>query len=425
MSEGRVDPPSTYSTWPLWAATVAYLLNLAVVLSLQSLLLSPTVGVEYYRWFQLGSLVGLAFGASLWGWTTRFRSTGSAAWAAPFLVIVLAFTLANGPTSPTLGAVAGFLSSVAFLPLFFYVVAFPLGDWSIEVKNRLMLPKFALLLGTLIAAVTYTQNSYKVWTYEPGEFAALCLYGALIAAILLTLWGWGTLQRGATELFFEVTLGVCYAVRGGPSHRVPAIGPVLVIANHACWFDPLFVSKVLPRPGTPMMTAKFYSVWFIKPLLKYIFRVIVVPESPMRREAPELKLAVAALDRGECVMLFPEGYLRRKEEVPMRRFGQGVWQILKERPETPVVACWVEGGWGAWCSYYNGPPAKNKRMDFRRKIRVALSKAEVVPPELLADHLATRIYLMNRVRAMRVTLGLPDLPLVELPGRTDEPEVVE
>ncbi len=425
MSEARAVASPTYSIWPLWATTVAYLLNLAVILALQSLLLSPTIGMDYYRWFQLGSLGGLASGASFWGWTTRFRSTGSAAWAAPFLAFVLALTVANGPTSPTLGAFAGFLSSVSFLPLFVYVVAFPLGDWPNEVKSRLVLPKFALLFGSLIAAVVYTQNSYRVWTYEPPSFDALCLNGALIGSLLLFIWSWGTLQRGAVELFFEVTLGVCYACRGGPTHVVPAIGPVLVIANHACWFDPAFVAKVLPRPGTPMMTARFYKVWFLKPLLKYVFRVIVVPETPMRREAPELKLAIAALDRGECVMLFPEGYLRRKEEVPLRRFGQGVWQILKDRPDTPVVACWVEGGWGAWCSYYNGPPTKNKRMDFRRKMRVSLSEPEVVPAALLADHLATRIYLMNRVRAMRVMLGLPDLPLVELPTRSEDVEAAE
>ena len=174
-----------------------------------------------------------------------------------------------------------------------------------------------------------------------------------------------------------------------------------------------------------MMTARFYSIWFIRPLLKYIFRVIVVPESPMRREAPELKLAIAALDLGECVLLFPEGYLRRKEDIPLRRFGQGVWQILKDRPDTPVVACWVEGGWGAWCSFFNGLPTKNKKMDFRRRIRVGLSEPEAIPADLLGDHLRTRVYLMNRVRAVRGTLGLPELPVVELPARSDVEEAVE
>ncbi len=45
-------------------------------------------------------------------------------------------------------------------------------------------------------------------------------------------------------------------------------------------------------------------------------------------------------------MIFPEGFLRRKEEQPLRRFGQGAWAILQARPDTPVFATWIEGGVG-------------------------------------------------------------------------------
>ncbi len=417
----------TYSVRPVWVVAIAYTLNLGIVFGLQSYLLSPIVGMEYYRWFQLGSLAGLIVGASLWGWTTRFRATGSVAWAAPILAVILAITTANGPTSPSLGAVTGFLSSVGLLALFWHVVSFPHRRLPMAVFNRLAKPTTLVLLVTLVAAFFYTRFSAQVRTYDLAVYDSFCQYSALVLAILLAIWSWATLHRAATEIFFELPLTVAYAIRcGGPGlSQLPSVGPVLVVANHACWFDPLFVSKALPRPATPMMTARFYSIWFIRPLLKYIFRVIVVPETPMRREAPELKLAIAALDRGECVLLFPEGYLRRKEDVPLRRFGQGVWQILKDRPNTPVVACWVEGGWGAWCSFFNGLPTKNKKMDFRRRIRVGLSEPEAIPAELLGDHLRTRVYLMNRVRAVRGTLGLPELPVVELPARSDVEEAVE
>jgi len=427
MTEATAPPEPTYSVRPVWAAAIAYLLNLTVVFVLQASLLSPTVGVEYYRWVQLGSLAGILVGASLWGWTTRFRTTGLAAWASPVLAVVLAMTAADGPNSATLGALAGFLSSVGFLALFWHVASFPFARLPLAVQHRLANLKGFVLFVTLVAAIFYNQFSAHLPNYDIAVTDSLCRYSAPLAAMLLALWSWATLYRAATEIFFEMPLTVAYAIRrGGPGlSKIPSVGPVLVIGNHACWFDPLFVSKALPRPGTPMMTARFYSIWFIRPLLKYIFRVIVVPESPMRREAPELKLAIAALDRGECVMLFPEGYLRRKEEIPLRRFGQGVWQILKDRPDTPVVACWVEGGWGAWCSYFNGPPTKNKRMDFRRKMVVGMSVAEPVPVELLGDHLRTRVYLMNRVRAVRVTLGLPDLPAAELPPRGEADEANE
>jgi 1-acyl-sn-glycerol-3-phosphate acyltransferase len=181
---------------------------------------------------------------------------------------------------------------------------------------------------------------------------------------------------------------------------------------------------VLHRPTTPMMTARFYNLPVLRPLLKHVIGVIVVPEKPIRREAPEVHEAIAALDAGRVVVIFPEGYLRRKEEPILRRFGQGVWQVLQARPRTPVVACWIEGAWGSYTSYQNGPPTKNKKPDFRRPIGIGLSAPEVVPADVLADHLPARVYLMNRVLEARKHLGLPSVPPVELPAREgdrDEP----
>ena len=110
------------------------------------------------------------------------------------------------------------------------------------------------------------------------------------------------------------------------------------------------------------------------------FGVIRVPEKALKKDAPEIQEAIAALDRGECVVIFPEGYLRRTEDRPLRRFGQGVWQILKARPSTPVFATWIEGGWGSYTSYFNGPPTKNKKKDYRRPIGVGMSAARRPSP---------------------------------------------
>src|SRR5581483_4506941 len=152
------------------------------------------------------------------------------------------------------------------------------------------------------------------------------------------------------------------------------------------------------------------------------FGVIRVPEATFKQDPAEIREAVAALDRGACVVIFPEGFLRRSEEKPLKRFGRGVWQILRERPGTPVFTCWIEGAWGSYCSYYRGKPTKNKRPDFRRPIGVGVSAAVVVDPATLESHLPTRLFLMNRVAEARKHLGLPELPAFELPGRSEEAE---
>ena len=123
--------------------------------------------------------------------------------------------------------------------------------------------------------------------------------------------------------------------------------------------------------------------------------------------------AIARLDRGDCVVIFPEGFMRRSEDKPLRHFGRGVWHILHERPQTPVVVCWIEGGWGSYFSYCNGPPAKNKRFDFWRRISIAVGEPQLLNPSLLADQRATRRHLMQLCLDARRYLGLEPLGKVE------------
>lgn len=247
-------------------------------------------------------------------------------------------------------------------------------------------------------------------------------WSALGGVGLLALAAWYFLFRPLVELAVEPVLALMYRIRGrGPALAAfPMRGPCLVVANHACWFDPLFLAKVLPRPITPMMTSVFYDLPLLRWFMTRVFHTIRVPEKAYKQDTPEIRAAVAALDRGECVVIFPEGYLRRSEGQPLRRFGRGVWQILRERPGTPVFACWIEGGWGSYCSYFNGKPTRNKRPDVRRPIGVAVTGPILVDEATLAEHLRTRIELMNRVLAARTELGLVELPAFELPSFTAE-----
>lgn len=248
---------------------------------------------------------------------------------------------------------------------------------------------------------------------RPTDFAVL--------AGVLCVFSWYWFFRPWFELTCEPVIWRMYKIKGaGPGVKgLPPTGPCLVIANHASWLDPLFLVKVLPRRLTPMMTARFYD----KPVIGWLVRrfgVIRVPEKHARQEAPEINEAIAALDRGECVVIFPEGFLRRTEEKPLRRFGRGVWQILKDRPNTPVFAVWIEGSWGSYYSYAGGPPMQNKKRDRRRPIGIAVSAPVTVPADELTNHLRTRVHLMNEVLAARTHLGLEALPAVELPTKDDE-----
>jgi 1-acyl-sn-glycerol-3-phosphate acyltransferase len=240
---------------------------------------------------------------------------------------------------------------------------------------------------------------------------------------------WGLLLRPAFEQFVEVVLWPFYRVRAhGPGvGHLPLRGPLLIVANHSAYMDPLFVGKVVPRPLTPMMTSYFYDRPGVHFLMAHVLRPIRVESSTYRREVPELREAVAALDRGACLLVFPEALLRRQAEVPLRRFGQGVWHILRERPETPVVTLWTEGGWGSFLSYQGGPPGKNKRPDWWRPIAVGVAAPQKLSADVLADQRATRMYLMRAVLECRKYLGLKPLTTPALGGKetADTPDDVE
>jgi 1-acyl-sn-glycerol-3-phosphate acyltransferase len=225
-------------------------------------------------------------------------------------------------------------------------------------------------------------------------------------------------RREVVELVFEFLFAVMYRFRAaGPGlDGIPLRGPVIVVANHSAWLDPMWLGKVLPRKLVPMMNSVFFDHWLLRWSMIHLADAIRVQESGFRREVPELADAVAALDAGKCLVIFPEGRLRRKEEQPLRMFGQGVWHILRARPETPVVLCWIEGGWGSYFSYCNGPPTTNKRFDFRRPIRIGVGAPQVLSAEILADQRATRLYLMEQCVEARKYLGLEPLaaPQTEL-----------
>jgi 1-acyl-sn-glycerol-3-phosphate acyltransferase len=239
----------------------------------------------------------------------------------------------------------------------------------------------------------------------------------IVVGGIATVGAWLALFRPALELTAETLLWPLYRITGhGPgATAMPARGPYLVIANHAAWLDPLFLAKVVPAPIVPMMTSKFYDLPVISFLMRRTIGTIRVPDVAYRHEAPELKEAVRALDRGEALIVFPEGFLRRKEEVMLRRFGRGVWQILHDRPDTPIYACWIDGNWGSYTSFKGGPPMKNKRPDFWRRVRIGIRGPFRLDAATLADHMATRTALMHEVAKAREPLGLEPLTLAAAP----------
>lgn len=231
------------------------------------------------------------------------------------------------------------------------------------------------------------------------------------------------LLRTFLEEWVALASSILYRpVAHGPGlEEIPARGPAILISNHCAYMDPFWIGKVAPRRIFPMMTSMFYDLPIVRWLMAKVVGAIRVEASAFRREAPELKEASAVLQKGGCLLLFPEGKLRRKEEQLLYPFGQGVWLMMKEFPEVPVFPIWIEGSWGSMTSYFNGPPFKNKKLDFRRPINLGIGPALKVPPEILENQRACRVFLQNAVLSSRTILGLKE-PDPQSNSKLDEPE---
>ncbi len=328
------------------------------------------------------------------------RCLGLVPFGATGLVIALGWASLAGPVPNGPEFLLVFASALATVPLrATYLAAVPP-----DTRGNAA----AIMIAAIQVAGPPTVVFLTLFGIGSSLIAPLLAPLAVVAAAGACL-AWVVLYPQAMEVAVEIVLLPIYRIHAhGPgAKRLPERGPLLIVANHSAYLDPFWLAKVAPRQIRPMMTSAFYDLPVVSWLSRHVARAIRVPTGSFRREAPELQEAIAALRAGECVVIFPEGMLRRSEDVLLRPFGRGVWHILHELPDTPVCAAWIEGSWGSYFSYKNGPPGKNKKPDRFHPIDIAFSEPHPADPTTLADHHTTRAWLRRAVLDCRVHLGLP------------------
>lgn len=115
---------------------------------------------------------------------------------------------------------------------------------------------------------------------------------------------------------------------------VPATGPVLIVSNHVSVLDPPFVGAAAPRPLFFMAKEELFRI----PLFGRLIRALNA--RPVRRDGSDtraLKAALAQLEEGRALLVFPEG-TRGEEGQPLRegKAGVGMLAVLSGAPVVPV-----------------------------------------------------------------------------------------
>ena len=100
--------------------------------------------------------------------------------------------------------------------------------------------------------------------------------------------------------------------------RIPRSGPAIVACNHISYLDPLTNGDAIVRARRrPRFLAK--EDLFRIPLVGRALRGAgQIPVSRGRRDRSSLDLALAALERGEVIVVYPEGTVTKRDDgLPM------------------------------------------------------------------------------------------------------------
>src|SRR4029078_8460872 len=124
---------------------------------------------------------------------------------------------------------------------------------------------------TLAIANDVSYDLFPLPNFE-GAYSPAALPRLIVASAFVFFGSLVVFARPLFEFFVEVPTRVMYRIRakGLGIPAFPTRGPVMFLANHAAYLDPLFLAADIPRPLTPMMTSKFYDRWFIYPIVKYL-----------------------------------------------------------------------------------------------------------------------------------------------------------
>lgn len=135
------------------------------------------------------------------------------------------------------------------------------------------------------------------------------------------------------------------AARGEWIGTEPSPGRRVYFANHSSNGDFVVIWTVLPtglRSRTRPVAAADY--WLVSRLRAFVgrdvFNAVLIDRRPDQRTEDPVEQMVEALDRGQSLILFPEGK-RNTGEVPVLPFKTGLYHVARQRPDVDLVPVWI------------------------------------------------------------------------------------
>jgi 1-acyl-sn-glycerol-3-phosphate acyltransferase len=140
--------------------------------------------------------------------------------------------------------------------------------------------------------------------------------------------------------------------------RIPQEGPLLLVSNHVTYFDPPWISVRVYRTLRYMAWDKLFRIPLVGRILRWFGAFPVSLENP---ESSAYKAALRILQKGEALMIFPEG--GRSPDGSLRHFKVGAARLALRTGAT-IVPVAVQGGERVWSSRMHLPRPAKVRVDY-------------------------------------------------------------
>lgn len=205
------------------------------------------------------------------------------------------------------------------------------------------------MVGVLLASGIFSLMGMAQLTPAMMIFMAGCIsLGGLVVALMLS----PRLAQDALEAAVYFLARRIYRVRLVGDGLVEGEFPkpekaTVFIANHVTYVDGLLLSMLSPKRLRFMVLSTFWK----KPLTRYVLTnmgAIPFGTGEANETRMGLEAAKAALSRGECVCIFPEGVLTRTGHI--YPFKRGVERLL-EGTDAQIIPIHLDRLWGSVFSF--------------------------------------------------------------------------